>query len=117
MSDLPPEVRRHARIPFLPEKSLAGIASIAFTYLVISVPFVLSGICVCLALTRFPQNVGRLYAADLSGAAVGCVVLLYSLDVTDPAGVVLFVALGGLLLLLRSPACVSVSQTGKPLAV
>ena len=82
----------HAKIPFLPERSLVGIASISFTYLVISIPFVFSGICVCLALTRFPRHIGKLYAADLCGGALGCVLLLYSLDVTDAAGVVLLVA-------------------------
>ena len=40
---------------------------------IISIPFVFSGIVVCLALTRFPDRVNRLYAADLVGAALGCV--------------------------------------------
>src|SRR5215469_7376738 len=83
----------HASVPFIAEKSLAGIASVVFTYVVISIPFVLSGICVCLALTRFPEYIGKVYAADLTGGALGCILLLYALDVTDAPGVVLLIAL------------------------
>jgi hypothetical protein len=82
----------HATVPFIPQRTLEGIASIVFTYTVIAIPFVLSGVCVCLALTRFPQHIGKLYTADLTGAALGCVLLLYTLDVTDAAGAVFAVA-------------------------
>lgn len=83
----------HASVPFIAETSLAGIASLVFTYVVISIPFVLSGICVCLALTRFPEYIGKVYAADLTGGALGCILLLYALDFTDAPSVVLLIAL------------------------
>ncbi len=82
----------HLRIPFMAEASLTGLFSVVLTYAVLSVPFVFSGICVCLALTRFPQQVSKLYAADLLGAAIGCVLLIYVLDVTDGPTAVLVVA-------------------------
>jgi len=50
---------------------------------IISVPFFFSGIAVCLSLTRMPFPMGRIYFADLMGAAAGCigsVVLLGLLD-------------------------------------
>ncbi len=50
---------------------------------IISVPFFFSGIAVCLSLTRMPFPMGRIYFADLMGAALGCigsVVLLGLLD-------------------------------------
>lgn len=56
---------------------------LGLTFALVAVPFVFSGIAVCVALTRFPAQVGRLYAADLAGAAVGCllvVALLRSID-------------------------------------
>ncbi len=62
---------------------------------IISVPFVFGGICVCLALTRFPQNVGKLYAADLTGAATGCVVLIPVVDIAGGPTAVFVVALIG----------------------
>ncbi|MDZ4277552.1 MAG: hypothetical protein U1B78_00280, partial [Dehalococcoidia bacterium] len=52
-------------IPFQPEWTPLAVYSVALTYLIISVPFVFSGIAVCLSLTRFPRQVSRLYAADL----------------------------------------------------
>jgi MFS family permease len=63
-------------IPFTPRATVAGIASVVATCVVISIPFVLSGIVVCLALTRFPGRVNRLYAVDLIGAGLGCVLLV-----------------------------------------
>ncbi len=68
------------RIPFLTKDQLRIVS---FTYLVTAVPFVFSGICVSLALTRFPLQLSKLYAADLAGAAFGCVALIYSLRITD----------------------------------
>src|SRR5262245_39920822 len=47
---------------------------VSLTYVITSVPFFLSGICVCLALTKLPaDSLGKLYAADLTGAALGCI--------------------------------------------
>ena len=82
----------HSAIPFLPAMSLKGVATVLLTYVVIAIPFVLSGICLCLAMTRYPKHVGKIYAADLGGAALGCFVLLHALDFTDAAGAVFLVA-------------------------
>ncbi len=83
----------HLTIPFVTGRSLVFLYSIALTYVVISVPFVFSGICVSLALTRFPQQVSKLYAADLAGAAFGCILLIYILRITDAPTAVIVVAL------------------------
>jgi hypothetical protein len=64
----------------------------AFTVVVISVPFVMSGVCVSLALTQFGRNVSGLYAADLTGAALGCLLVLALLRVTDAPTAVIFIA-------------------------
>src|ERR1700752_3898596 len=61
----------HLKIPFVPDMSLTGLLSVAATYSVISIPFVMSGIAVSLALTKFPGHVNSLYATDLAGAAIG----------------------------------------------
>jgi hypothetical protein len=83
----------HLSIPFVADESLVGLYSIALTYIVISIPFVFSGIGVCVALTKFPRQVSKLYAVDLLGAAVGCILLIYVLDVTDGPTAVVVVAL------------------------
>jgi hypothetical protein len=83
----------HLSIPFIRDRSIVGLYSIALTYAVISVPFVFSGISVCIAMTKFPNQVSKLYATDLAGAAVGCILLLHVLRFTDGPTAVIVVAL------------------------
>ncbi len=82
-----PDPKYHGSHPFL-----ATIAYLGLTYVVISVPFVFSGIAVCLALTRFPARVNRLDAADLAGAALGCAALPWLMRVADGPSAVIAVA-------------------------
>jgi len=79
-------------IPFRVHPSIVAIYAIGFTYVVVAVPFVVSGMAVCLALTGFPSQVSRLYAADLAGAALGCVLLIVVLDFSDAPTAMLWIA-------------------------
>jgi hypothetical protein len=74
-------------IPADPETKVAWTA-LAFT--LISIPFVFAGMAVCVALTRFPAHTGALYAADLAGSAVGCVLTIPILNhIHAPTAVIL----------------------------
>ncbi|MHC4077143.1 MAG: spermidine synthase family protein [Planctomycetota bacterium] len=64
----------------------------ATTYIALALPFTFSGIVVCLALTKFSWQVGLLYAADLFGAALGCILLIWVLDITDAGTAVVITA-------------------------
>ena len=80
----------HIAIPFEHGMNLAGITVTVFTYTVISIPFIFSGIVISLILTRFPATVNRLYAADLAGAALGCILVVIVLNVSGgPTGVII----------------------------
>lgn len=79
-------------IPFRVHPSIVAIYAIGFTYVVIAVPFIISGIVVCLVLTGYVAKVSRLYAADLAGAAVGCALLIPIIAWSDAATAVLWVA-------------------------
>ncbi len=79
----------HLVIPFLIEPSLVSVYGIALTYASLSVPFVVSGVLVSLALTRFPAQVSALYAADLAGAASGCLAVGPVLRLADAPTAVL----------------------------
>ncbi len=84
-------------VPFDGEVTIGGLLSTGLTYAIIAVPFVFSGICVALALTKFSQRVGKLYACDLIGAATGCLLVIVTLNVTDgPTAVIAVGALAGL---------------------
>jgi len=63
-------------IPLPIDISITGIAAIAVSTVVLAVPFFISGIIVALGLTRVPGQVGRIYAADLIGASLGCVLVI-----------------------------------------
>ena len=83
----------HNCIPMIIQRSLMGLYAIVLIFSVISVPFIFSGMCICLVLTKFPRQVSKLYAADLAGAAVGCLALIYTLQITDGPTAVIAVAL------------------------
>lgn len=87
----------HLNIPFIPSMTFIGIFTIVLTFLLITIPFVLSGIAVSLVLTRFPKDVGKLYAYDLIGAAIGCILLwLLMRPLTGPGVVLAGAALGAI---------------------
>jgi hypothetical protein len=56
---------------------------LGINFVAVALPFVFSGICVCLVLSRYPLQVNRLYAADLAGAALGCLTIFGLLSVMD----------------------------------
>ena len=88
----------HVVVPVFGGMTTPTTGFLVLTYIAVSIPFVFSGICICIALTKFPQNVSKLYAADLIGAALGCIFVIFALEITDgPTAVigVAFLASGG----------------------
>src|SRR5260370_23826866 len=63
-----------------------AIATFAFV-----MPFTESGVCITLLLTRLPYGGGWLYAADLSGAALGCLWVIFVFLVVDPLSATLWI--------------------------
>lgn len=73
--------------------SLSLTTFVAWTLfaLCIALPFFFSGVVVSLALTRSPYPVGKVYGADLIGAAAGCIGVLAILNLTTGPAAVLWV--------------------------
>jgi spermidine synthase len=96
------------RLPFRVAMEPAAVLSMIATCLLIAVPFTMSGVVVALALTRFPPQVNRLYAADLVGAGLGCGLLVVGFWFFDGPSLVIFIAgvaaLGALLLAIDAGA-------------
>jgi SAM-dependent methyltransferase len=63
-----------------------ALATLAFV-----MPFTESGVCITLLLTRLPYRGGWLYAADLSGAALGCLGVIFVLLAVDPVSATLWI--------------------------
>ena len=59
-------------------------------YLVFSVPFFFSGLAISLALTRWNAQSGKLYCADLTGAALGCLIVFALFPIFGGPGTLLF---------------------------
>src|SRR5947199_4287537 len=72
-------------------RSMTSILTWAEVAICLSIPFFFSGIVVSLALTRSSFPIGRVYGADLLGAAVGCLGVLVLLNNTDGPSAVLWV--------------------------
>ncbi len=78
---------------------VTGMTVVAFIIVTAALfaPFCFSGIAISAVLTRSQLPVGRIYAADLVGAALGCLLVLAGLELIDaPSLVVLCGALGAL---------------------
>jgi len=71
--------------------SLTSVVAWAEFALCLTVPFFFSGVVVSLALTRSPYPIGKVYGADLIGAAIGCIGVLALLNVTSGPSAILWV--------------------------
>ena len=71
--------------------SLTSLVAWAEFALCLAFPFFFSGVVVSLALTRSPYPIGKVYGADLIGAAIGCIGALVLLNVTSGPSAVLWV--------------------------
>jgi hypothetical protein len=67
------------------------LLALAITVCAFVLPFTESGVCITLLLTRVPYGGGMLYAADLSGAALGCIGIIFLLLVVDPVSATLWI--------------------------
>jgi hypothetical protein len=71
--------------------SLTSLVAWAEFALCLAFPFFFSGVVVSLALTRSPYPIGKVYGADLIGAAMGCVGALVLLNMTSGPSAVLWI--------------------------
>jgi len=76
-----------------PENALA----LFLIYLIVFVPFLLGGLGIGLALTRFAKNVNKLYFADLVGSAVGASLSVVALKAFGSSAAVVMAGCFGLL--------------------
>jgi len=79
------------------EYSLGNVVRMVGVYVVAAAPFFVGGAGLALAISRLHGDIGRVYAADLLGAAAGCLVLVPALNAIGGPGVLLLAALVGAL--------------------
>ncbi|HOD39170.1 MAG: Spermidine synthase [bacterium ADurb.Bin243] len=68
--------------PFFTTRSLNAwwFVSAFFVCALIAVPFAFGGVAISLALQKYSQEAGKIYAFDLMGAACGCVAFVFCID-------------------------------------
>jgi hypothetical protein len=69
----------------------ATVGWLVLIYLTLSIPFLLGGATIALAVSRFNQIAGRVYAFDLVGAGAGCLLSILLLTQFGAATAILFV--------------------------
>lgn len=85
------------RVPMDIQTATINPLIFAMATIACALPFYFSGIGITLVLTRHALPVGRLYASDLTGAALGCLFVLGGLEVLDAPNLILVCgALGSL---------------------
>lgn len=62
-------------------------------YALLAIPFFFSGYVIGAILTQFPERAGRLYCADLLGAATGCLLALWLVPLLGGSGTIAAAAL------------------------
>jgi hypothetical protein len=72
--------------------SPANLALMLTIYLLAALPFFTGGFVITMAVSRLTPRINSVYAADLLGAAAGCVILIPLLDQLGAPGVVLAAA-------------------------
>ena len=76
----------------LAKPSLISVLIWAELAICLAIPFFFAGVVVSLALTRSPFPIGRVYGADLAGAALGSIGVLALLNTVDGPSAVLWIA-------------------------
>jgi spermidine synthase len=79
-------------VPLDLSASLQTLYSFLLFSIIIATPFFFSGMAVCLSLTRTPFPIGRVYFADLFGAAMGCLGSAIVLQLIDAPSALFFVS-------------------------
>jgi hypothetical protein len=76
----------YLRVPFRPVLmnregafSFEQLGRLALIYVLLTIPFFLSGSVLALTLAGWPNDAGKIYAADLVGAALGCLLSVAAL--------------------------------------
>jgi spermidine synthase len=75
------------------ELSWSGFWTLGVAYLMLTVPFFFGGICISLLMTHFADQIGRIYAADLIGASLGCMLVVGAMELMPTPLVSLAVAI------------------------
>lgn len=82
-------------IPINMEPSIMPFLSLLLITALCTLPFYFSGIALSIILTKYDLPIGKLYAIDLIGAALGCLFVLGGLEIFSAPSIVLLCSIVG----------------------
>ena len=100
-------------LPISPDFSLITLFAMLLGILSGALPFFFAGIAITLMLTRTGLAIGRIYASDLFGAALGCLFVLFGLNWFDAPSLILLNASLGVWAALAFSAADDTTWTNK----
>ncbi|MDM8561278.1 hypothetical protein [Candidatus Parabeggiatoa sp. HSG14] len=83
--------------PIVWKPSIMSFFAIMMATIACMLPFYFSGIVITTALTKYQLPIGKLYASDLIGASLGCLLVLGGLEFLDASSLILLCAAIGIL--------------------
>ncbi len=83
--------------PLVLKPSIMSIFALMMATIACSIPFYFSGIVITVVLTQYQLPIGKLYASDLIGASLGCLLVLGGLEILDAPSLILLCAAIGVL--------------------
>jgi spermidine synthase len=84
-------------VPIEIHKNVMSFFALLITTIACFLPFYFFGVIITLVLTRYNLPIGKIYAADLIGASLGCLFVLWGLEILDVPSIILFCSAAGLL--------------------
>ena len=85
-------------IPFNAEEILWDpdqVIYLALMFLLLTIPFIFAATVICMSLVRFSPKVPRIYAADLVGAGIGSLIILFMLYWLFPRWALIIIGISG----------------------
>ena len=79
--------------PFQMAEHPVHIAKLFAYYLILIVPFFMSGLCISFLLSKMPHRVGTFYFFSLLGSGMGCLSVIFVIPLFSNAGAIIFAAL------------------------
>lgn len=104
-------------VPFVYRVSLPALVSLCLIYAFAAIPFLLGGIVLGLALSRYRERIGAVYGFDLVGAGLGCALAVPILNRVSGPGAMFVIGMIAAVGALLFAADVSRRQTGKAAAL
>ncbi len=83
--------------PIVLKPSIMSLFALLMATVACSLPFYFVGIAITLVLTKSQRPIGKLYASDLIGASLGCLLVLGGLEILDASSLILLCASIGVL--------------------